>query len=91
MGDFLRVYLGGEWAGTAMTHSWVGVLLGVLFCVAFAAIGLIHVLYPKQVSDWYKARPHQLVDYSPLYVRLFGIVFTAFALLLAALIVAFSV
>jgi len=75
----------------ATTHSWVGVLGGVVFCMIFAAVGLIHVLYPKQVSDWYKARPHQLVEYSPLYIRLFGIVFTTFALVGAALIVAFSV
>lgn len=78
-------------ATTTMTQSWVGVLVGVVLCVIFAALGLIHVLYPKQVSNWYKARPHQLVEYSPLYIRLFGIVFTAIALALAGLLLAFSV
>ena len=81
-----------EWNTVHMAaHAWVGVLGGVVFCLVFAAAGLVFVLYPKRVSDWVNAQPRQLVEFSPLYVRTFGVVFSAGALACAALIVAVSV
>ena len=65
-----------------MASSVQVVAVGVTAGIAIALLGLLIALFPQRVNHLLERSRFQLVEYSDLYIRIFGIVVSAFGVAL---------